>query len=70
MHDSVYFFLSRSGGLTPASTDRTSGDRAQAATGSKGPGSGAVQELVAQDARPTSALPARHTPFFTHADRA
>ncbi|MFD4762404.1 hypothetical protein ACFWOJ_27105 [Streptomyces sp. NPDC058439] len=70
MHDSVYFFLSGSGGLPLASTDRTPGDQAQAATGPKGPGSGTVQELVAQDTRPTSALPARYAPFFTHAAHA
>lgn len=68
VHDSAYFLLSGTGGLTPASTDRTSGGQAQAATGPKGPGSGALQELV--DTRPTSALPARHAPFFTHAARA
>lgn len=33
VHDSVYFFLSGSGGLTLASTDRTPGDQSQAAQG-------------------------------------
>ncbi|MFE2839867.1 hypothetical protein ACFXI6_54740 [Streptomyces mirabilis] len=48
------------GGLTVASTDRPSGDPAQAATAPKDPGMGAVQDQAVQDTRPTSTRPDRH----------
>lgn len=48
------------GGLTLASTDRQSSDRAQAATAPTDPGRGSAEEQTAQDSRPTSTQPDAH----------
>jgi hypothetical protein len=48
------------GGLTLASMDRQSGDRAQAAAAPEGPGVSALEEQTAQDSRPSSPQPDAH----------